>query len=116
LLHGRRSKLPACARLDGPADGPLLSTRFSRETDADVETVRVVEQFFDAHLGDLALEQIADGGLVLVKEVNELTLAVAALLNLADEGQPVLGYLAVAGFAIFMSFLEIGAVGLQRPR
>jgi hypothetical protein len=72
---------------------------FGRETDAEVETVRIIEQFFYAYAGDFPLEQVAYRGLVFVEEVNELALAIAALLDLVKDGVKQIGfYLEGRGF------------------
>jgi hypothetical protein len=60
----------------GPLDVLGRNSRRGQEINAEVETVGIIEQLFNAHLGDLALQKVADGGLVLVKQVNKLALAV----------------------------------------
>lgn len=54
----------------------------------ETEAVGVAQEFFDADLGDSSLEQITDGGLVLVEDVHELGLCVALPANVfEDSGQ-----------------------------
>lgn len=50
------------------------------------QAIGVVQQFFDADLTDSSVQQVADVGLVLVKDVDERALGEAAAVNLGEDG------------------------------